>query len=291
MNILVIGGTRFIGAQVTRQLVSQGHVVTVYHRGEHEGDLPASVRHIRRPEAAMPVQSFPGDLVTPNPDVVIHMVAMGEADAQAALKFFRGHAGRMVWISSGDVYLAYGRFTGIEPGAVEPGPLHEKSPLRSVLYPYRDATKPPHDLANIYEKILVERVAFSDPALSATVLRLPKVYGPEENADLATVYGFRNHPHWRWTHGYVDNVAAAITLAAVHPAAEKQIYNVGEAYTPTIAERLANLPDSPITPNSDAKFNFAQNIEYNTSRIRQELGYTEMVSEPAAMLALLSGTP
>lgn len=41
MNILVIGGTRFIGAHVVRQLADGGHAVSVYHRGQHEPELPA----------------------------------------------------------------------------------------------------------------------------------------------------------------------------------------------------------------------------------------------------------
>ena len=283
MNVLVIGGTRFIGAYVVRQLAAAGHALTVYHRGEHESDLPTGVRHLRHPEAAMPVLSFSDELLTPQPDIVVHMIAMGQGDSQAAIDFFRGNTGRMVWVSSGDVYLAYGRFTGVEPGPVETGLLCEDSPLRTVLYPYRDPAKPADDLSNIYDKVLVERVAHSDPALPATILRLPKVYGREDNADLATVYAFRGHPHWRWTHGYVENVAAAIVLAALHPAAGGRTYNVGEEYTPTIAERLAKLPPSSVPVNSDSKFNFDQDIACDTTRIRAELGYKEIVSEGEAM--------
>jgi len=287
MNILVIGGTRFIGAHVVRQFADAGHTVTVYHRGEHETQLPDSVRHVRRAEAAMPVRSFPAELLTPEPDVVVHMIAMGEADARAAVEFFRGHAGRVVWISSGDVYLAYGRFKGVEPGPVLPGLLKEDSPLRTVLCPYRDATKPADDIANIYDKILVERMAFSDPQLPATVLRLPKVYGPKDNANLATVYGFRNHPQWRWTHGYVENVAAAIVLATVSATAAGRIYNVGEEHTPTMAELLARLPESSMPINLDPKFNFEQDIAYDTTRIREELGYAELIAEDKAMKTTL----
>src|SRR5208337_489481 len=118
MKIVVIGGTRFIGAHVVGQLVAAGHEVTVYHRGEHNAQLPESVRHVRTPEAAMPVRSFPPELLAPEPDVTVQMIAMGEPDARAAVEFFRGRTGRMIWISSGDVYLAYGRFIGSEPGPV-----------------------------------------------------------------------------------------------------------------------------------------------------------------------------
>ncbi len=122
-----------------------------------------------------------------------------------------------------------------------------------------------------------------------TVLRLPKVYGPNGNADLATVYGFRNHPHWRWTHGYVENVAAAIVLAALHPAAANRIYNVGEAYTPTIAERLQTLPESSLPLNTSLNANFDQNLAYDTSRIRDELGYRESVPESEGLRRTLAG--
>ena len=47
MNILVIGGTRFIGAHTVARLAEAGHTVTVFHRGKHNADLvPDSVEHI-----------------------------------------------------------------------------------------------------------------------------------------------------------------------------------------------------------------------------------------------------
>jgi nucleoside-diphosphate-sugar epimerase len=55
VRILIIGGTKFIGPYVVEELVSFGHDVTVYHRGEHEPPLPLGVRHVHSPAAAMPV--------------------------------------------------------------------------------------------------------------------------------------------------------------------------------------------------------------------------------------------
>ncbi|HYO90504.1 MAG TPA: NAD-dependent epimerase/dehydratase family protein, partial [Pyrinomonadaceae bacterium] len=46
MKILILGGTRFVGPYVVRELALQGHDVTVFHRGETEVDLPPSVRHV-----------------------------------------------------------------------------------------------------------------------------------------------------------------------------------------------------------------------------------------------------
>jgi nucleoside-diphosphate-sugar epimerase len=275
MQILVIGGTKFIGPHVVRALTDRGHTVTVFHRGEHESGLPSSVRHVHDRSAGIPVLSFPAEVRQRPFDVVIHMIAMGEHDAAAAVHAFRGKAGRLVVLSSGDVYRAYGRFAGLEVGPAEEGLLKESSPLRSVLYPYRTQARSPDDWVYSYDKILVERAVLSEPRLPAVVLRLPKVYGPGQNDDLATVYGFRHRPQWRWTHGYVENVAHAIVLAVLHPSAAG-VYNVGEQHTPTVAERLADLPASSV-PEASMAANFDQNIVFDTTRIRDGLGYSEPV--------------
>jgi nucleoside-diphosphate-sugar epimerase len=195
MRILIIGGTRFIGPHVALQLVEAGHDVTVYHRGQTVPEsLPDSVNRILSPHAGIPVVIFPPEVLQIQPHVVIHMIPMGERDATAAIQAFRGFAHRLVALSSGDVYRAYGRFSGIEPGPIEESPLTEDSALRYVLHPYRSKASSPEALEHWYEKILVERVVLNDPQLPGVVLRLPKVYGPGDNADLATVHGFRNHP-------------------------------------------------------------------------------------------------
>jgi uncharacterized protein YbjT (DUF2867 family) len=46
MRILILGGTTRTGPYAVRQLHSLGHNVTVFHRGEHEAELPAAVRHL-----------------------------------------------------------------------------------------------------------------------------------------------------------------------------------------------------------------------------------------------------
>ena len=289
MRVLMIGGTKFIGPHVARQFVNQGHEVLLYHRGQTEADLPKSIRHIRSPLAAMPVLRFPHELLTESFDTIVHMIPMGATDSRAAMEAFRGRASRIVALSSGDVYRAYGRFTGMEPGPIEQGLLNEDSPLRSTLYPYRSSAKTSDELNYYYEKILVEREALGQAELPATILRLPKVYGPGGNANLATIYGFRDQPGWRWTHGYVENVAAAIVLAALHPAAANRIYNVGEAYTPTMGERLTHLPPSTLASVDPKSYDFRHDIAYDTTRIRKELGHSETVSYEEGLKRTLTG--
>jgi len=268
-----------------RRLVQNGHEVAVFYRGEHQAALPAGVRRFEDARAAMPVIRIPEALRAYAPEIVLHMIAMGQQDAEAACKAFVGIARRIVAPSSGDVYRAYGVFTGFEDAPLQPGLLGESSPLRSKLYPYRTPDTPRDALEYLYDKILVESALSSDTRLPATILRLPKVYGPEDNANLATVYGFRDHPSWRWTHGYVDNVAQAIAQAIMDERACGCTYNVGEEQTPTVGQRLEYLPeDHSSVPAREHAGNFAQDIAYDTSLIRRHLGYHEEVSERAAMI-------
>ncbi|MHB1938372.1 MAG: NAD-dependent epimerase/dehydratase family protein [Acidobacteriaceae bacterium] len=277
MRILVIGGTGFIGLHVVRQMVEAGHKILVFHRGQTEADLPQDVQHVRSHDTSTSIHHFPEQTLRFAPDVVVHMIAMGQEDARLAVQTFRGRTGRLVTLSSGDVYLAYGRFTRLELGPAEAMPLREGSPLRTALYPYREKASSHEDMLYKYEKILVEREVLSDASLPGTVLRLPKVYGPGGNADFATVHRYRSHPNWRWTHGYVENVAAAITLAATSPKAGGKIFHVGEETTPTVEERLADLPRSDVPIDESGAFDFQQDIVYDTHKIRNDLGYCEIV--------------
>lgn len=303
MRVLIIGGTAFIGPYVVRALVSAGHEVTIFHRGEHEPELPSSVRHVHSPSAAFPVLNFPAELISWKPDVVLHMVAMGERDAEAVVRAFTGVARRLVVPSSGDVYAAYGVLIGSGSDAPPKGLLHEESPLRNGLYPYRKTAKGPDDWIYCYDKILVERVVMSDPELAGTILRLPAVYGPGDGrhgffAHLKRMDDRRpailldeNHARWCWSHGYVENISAAISLAVTDDRASGRIYNVGEESVPTTAERvrqMANLvswegevvtlPRASLPPQLQDGYNYSVDLAYDTSRIRRELGYKEVVS-------------
>lgn len=287
MKVLVAGGTRFIGAHVVRQLHDAGADITVFHRGTHDNPvLPDDIEHVLDASAEYPITRFPEPLRR-DWDVVVHMVAMGEADASAAVETFAGRTGRLVLVSSCDVYRAYGRLTKAEPGPPDPVPLSEDAPLRTALYPYRGSEAQLGAFARDYDKILAEAAVRGAQGLDWTILRLPKVYGREDNGDLATVYGFAAAPHWRWTHGHVTNVAAAIVLAARHPLARNEIFNVGEEHTPTTGERLARLPahsgDVPALP----PFDFGQDLVLDTSRVRNRLGYRESVDEGHAMRELV----
>ena len=70
-------------------------------------------------------------------------------------------------------------------------------------------------------------------------------------------------------------------MAATQPHPPGTIYNVGEAETLTVTERLDGWNVLPVQGGPAAHFvkdlDFAQDLVYDTSRIRRELGYLEQV--------------
>src|SRR5689334_16397450 len=117
MRILIIGGTRFTGPFIVHALARAGHDVTVFHRGQHAAELPASVKQIqgdRRDHSAFAkLREF-------SPGIVIDMVAFTQEDAESLVRTFRGVARRIIVPSSADVYRAYGRLHRTEPGPADP---------------------------------------------------------------------------------------------------------------------------------------------------------------------------
>lgn len=305
MRVLVIGGTGFLGPHVVRRLVAAGHAVTVFHRGQREADLPAAVDHLHGDRARL--ADAAAEIRRRAPEVVLDMFAMGEADAKAVVTAVAGVARRLVAVSSMDVYRAYGRLHGTEPGPPEPVPFGEEAPLRERLFPYRDdvpwpADDPRRTFAHNYEKLLVERTAMGEPRFAGTVLRLPFVYGPGDAQHRLRAYVTRiddgrraillgeTEARWRGTRGYVENVAAAIALAVTDDRAAGRVYNVGEADAPTEAAfvravgraagwtgEVVAVPPDRLPAHLASPADFAQPMVADTGRIRRELGYAEPI--------------
>lgn len=310
MRILVIGGTGFVGLCVVRQLHEAGHRVVVFHRGKTTADLPADVDQLHGDRAQ--IAEFAVDFRRLAPDVALDMVPMTERDARSVVDSFRGVASRLVAISSADVYRAWGRLLGTEPGSPEPVPLTEDAPLRERLYPYRGRTPRSADAArrplDDYDKIPVEQVVLADPTLPGTVLRLPLVYGPRDGQHRLfpllkrfddgrpAILLERGLARWRGSRGYVENIAAAIALAATDDRSAGRVYNVAEPDAPTEAEwarlvgqaagwdgEIVALPRDRLPEALVPRFDTAQPMVTDTRRIRHELGYAEPVPRDEAL--------
>jgi nucleoside-diphosphate-sugar epimerase len=299
MRVLVLGGTRFIGPHLVRMLAEGGHDVTIFHRGETEPDLPTGVRHVHGEFAAF--SEHLESLRSTRPEVVVDMVPFIDKDGHGVLHF-RGVAARAVVITSCDVYRAFARIWRSEPGPPDPVPLTEESPLRAK--PVR-ALGPGID----YDNVEIERSVFQDPRLPVTIVRPTAIHGPGDPQH--RLYPFLRRMDdgrpailldealvgWRRAQCYVEDVAHAISLAVGAHSAAGKIYNV--AYERALTEIdwvkeiarvdgwsgevvLAKSDSLPELMREDA-FDLRQDYVVDSSRIRRELGYSEIVSEDDAL--------
>jgi nucleoside-diphosphate-sugar epimerase len=146
------------------------------------------------------------------------------------------------------------------------------------------------------------------PDLPGTVLRLPAVYGPGDYQHRLFAYVKRmddwrpavllgeGMASWRWTHGYVEDVASAIALAVTDERAAGRSYNVGEQYPPSWAGwvrgigdaagrdgEVVAVPDDRLPGHLDWGLDTRQHWVADTSRIRRELGYKETLPREEAL--------
>jgi nucleoside-diphosphate-sugar epimerase len=303
MRILLVGGNGFIGRFVLAALQQQGHTLAVFHRGTRA--LPAGVEEIRGDRNQLSPSGQ--DLRHVAADVVIDVVISSASQAEELMNIFRGTARRVVMLSSIDVYRAVGISHGTENGPLQEVPLTEESDVRRRLHPY-----PAESLQHLrkifawvtddYDKIPAERVVMNDHKLPGTVLRLPMVYGPGDLLRrfypvVKRIADGRRHiifpetlAAWRSPRGYVENVAAAIALAATDDRSARRVYNVCEepafselAWAQKIAAEMQWDGDFVVLPLERTPRhllqpgNAAQHWTASSARIRQELGYREPV--------------
>jgi nucleoside-diphosphate-sugar epimerase len=304
MRILLIGGNGFIGRFVVAALKQQGHALAVFHRGTLA--LPAGVDEIRGDRNQLNASAQ--ELKRFAPDVVIDLIISSGPQAAELMNIFRGATGRVIMLSSIDVYRAVAVSRGTESGPLQEVPLTEESELRRSLHPY-----PPENVQLLrkifpwvtddYDKIPAERTVMNDRELPGTVLRLPMVYGPGDPLHrfypvVKRIADGRHHiifpeamAAWRSPRGYVENVAAAIALAATDDRAARRIYNVCEE--PSFSElewarkiaaamrwdgNFVVLPTESTPRHLLQPGNTAQHWTASSKRIRQELGYQEPVA-------------
>lgn len=286
----MLGGTRFIGPPTVRELAAAGHEVAVFHRGENETELPARHFHgdfARFEESLDELRAF-------QPDVVVDMLAVRPEHAARVASF--PSARHAVVPSSQDVYRAFGRIWKTEPGPPDPLPLDEDAPLRDVV------------IHEEYNKTELE-AELGKLDLPVTIVRLAAVHGPGDYQHRLWSYLKRmddgrpailideGAANWRWTRGYVDDMAHAIALAVTHDPAETRAYNAAESETFSEAEWARLVADAVgwdgkiVSAPSHALpdylrqdgFDFSQDFVVDTKRIRAELGYAETVDRDAAL--------
>jgi nucleoside-diphosphate-sugar epimerase len=280
--------------------------VIVFHRGRTPAALPGAVKVLHGDRNALAEHA--DAIAAAGPDVVVDVVPYTEAQAQQAVDVCGAVADRLVAVSSSDVYRNYDGWRGESDHVPDPVPLVEDAPLRDTLYPYRGQEGLDFEYTADYEKILVERVVMEARRVRGTVLRLPAVYGPGDPLHRLGPYVRRmadrrpailmseGEATWRWTHGYVENVAAAIATAATHSETDGEVYNVGEADTPPERERVRELgaavgwngnvvamPADKLPPALQPQGHWAYELATDTRRLHNDLGVGPPVSRTEAL--------
>jgi nucleoside-diphosphate-sugar epimerase len=287
-------------------LRDSGHEVAIFHRRTDQFSVAADIVQIQGDRNRL--SDYRNQLKRFSPDVVVDLILSSGEQARQLMNTLREVAGRLVVISSMDVYRAWGVLHGSEPGPLEPLPLTEDSPLRTVRSLYSPETLTM--MKNIftwvderYDKIAVEEAIMGDPVVSGTVLRLPMVYGPGDPLHrffplLKRIADGRSaalladdFAAWRGPRGYVENVAHAIALAATSDQAAGRVYNICEE--PTLPDlewqtriakqlgwsgRFVVLPRDRTPKHLLLPGNTAQHVVATSERIRTGLRYKEVVA-------------
>lgn len=303
-NILLIGGTGFIGRHLIELLNKNNHQLIVFSRNAPAFDLPPGVITIQGNR--MHLKQYRKQFEMFKPDVVVDLIPYTLQEAEGLLETFQGITPHIIALSSGDVYQAYDVFHG-KAGQVTSGELDENSALRTQMFPYRNLGQF-NDLLYDYEKIHVEQALIGNGGIDVTILRLAALYGEYDRQKKLSAYIQpmlqdegeilipEHKANWRWTRAYVKDVISAIELAIEKEAARNEIFNVGAKKTysqfeiiellkaitgwkgeiVTIKQNIiSDMPDDFEEELTKDEYNYAQHIVLNSQKIRDVLGYKE----------------
>ena len=289
MQVVILGGTAFIGRRIAETLAASRHDVTLVHRGVTEPAELAGFRHVHAHRSSF--AEVAGQVRALRPDAVIECYAGTAADAAAVLPYLPD--AQLVALSSMDVYRAYELLNADQEGI--PLPITEDSPVRVGRFPYRGKIAGEED----YEKLDVEAAYLGR---GGTVLRLAMIYGehdPQRREEfvLRRVRARRSAipvgtGSWLWTRCYVGDVASAVLCSLGSAAAPGQVFNVGELVTRSMlgrarqilaaaggAAELVTVPDAVLPEDMRLTRERRQHLLADSKKITQTLGWQPAPAE------------
>ena len=309
MNVLVIGGTRFVGCLVVWRLLARGERVTILNRGTRADPFGARVQRLtgdRRADLARLVagKSF---------DAVVDFAAFeGPEVAEAVRVLSTGH---YVFVSTGQVYLV----------RVDcPRPARE-SDYDGRLMPRPASADDREEWDYGVGKRTCEDALVAAADFPSTRVRIPIVNGERDATRRLESYLWRildggpvllpDGGGHRLRHVYGTDVARTIVGLLGDRRTFGQAYNLANEETPTLAEldallarllaappRAASVPASRVvaaglTPRGVSPFSSAWQSFLDPARAKRELAFlatpleTQMTSIVAHFLATLPAQP
>jgi len=245
MKILVTGATGLLGNLIARQLVGSGHSVVALVRNRNRAELIKSVATIHYGDLTNPA-SLKG--ASKGVDVVVHCAGLVGSGRASRTEYFRANVD--------------GTQNLIEEIKAS-GTVSRILLLSSVAVYGLSVTKPnvpestPAKAANVYgeSKVAQEQLVQSS-GLPYTILRPYWITGGGDRFLIPQVGNLLRHNTFtyigdgkqQWSLSVAENVADAAVVAALHPKAANQIYNVSDVTLPisetinVIAEALGVPP-------------------------------------------------
>jgi nucleoside-diphosphate-sugar epimerase len=220
MKILVMGGTRFLGVALTKNLISQGHEVVLFNRG----NKPAPVEGIRviTGDRTDP-QQLKEKLLNQDFDAIFDNNGRELADTKPLVDLYRERIRHFVYMSSAGVYLESDVLPYFEVDETDPKSRH-KGKLHTEAY---------------------LKEAYDNHGFPYTSIRPTYIYGPQNYNDLEAWFFdriVRDRPipipgngQFITQLGHVEDLVAAMTAVLGKHQAIGEIYNVSDVRYITFA--------------------------------------------------------
>jgi nucleoside-diphosphate-sugar epimerase len=241
MNVLLIGGTRFVGPLLVSRLLAGGHRVTLFNRGTQPDPFGNRVERLIGDRTTADLSRHMSQRVF---DAAVDFAAYRWEDARGAVEALGGRVGQYVFIGSGQVYL-------VREGCPRPSREDDyEGPLMARPDGPEDAAQWDYGVGKRdCEDALIE--AWSKSRFPAVRLRLPMVNGERDH--------YRRMERYLWRladggpvlvpdggtqptrHVYAGEVARAITAIVGREETHGQAYNVCQRERPSLMELLGVL--------------------------------------------------
>jgi nucleoside-diphosphate-sugar epimerase len=209
MRVLVIGGTRFVGVYLTQELVSRGHEVVLFNRGNKPAPIEGITQiHGDRTDPVQLKEKLSGQKF----DAIFDNNGRELSDTQPLVELFKGQIQQFIYMSSAGVYLPTEQPPHIEGDPVDPKSRH----------------KGKHETEHYLE---AEGIPY-------TSIRPVYIYGPQNYNDVEAWFFdriVRNRPipvpgngQFLTQMGHVKDLAKAMVATLGNEKAIRQIYNISD---------------------------------------------------------------
>ncbi|MEZ4398796.1 MAG: hypothetical protein R3B06_02165 [Kofleriaceae bacterium] len=240
MDVLVIGGNRFMGVSLVWRLVFAGHRVTVLNRGNLRDPFGARVERVR---ADRSTDAFDAALAGRGFDRVVDLAGFTGDDLARTVRVLGGQVGHYLFVSTGQVYL-------VREGC--PRPATEADYHGPVMAAPTVAGDHDDWAYGVGKRAAEDALAAAGSALPSTRIRIPMVNGERDPRRRLESYLWRILDGGPLLVPYAGAIARHVYRGAVveqvarlvdAPPAPGQAYNLAQAETPTVRELLIMLAE------------------------------------------------